>query len=185
MDLRDALATTGEDTARFSERLRNPETASTEVALQLMGASKEHIACLIQADMAAEGLATGVITLLTVLACRISPDDIALQYCDYLQTLYVLSTRVLQSDKISEESQAHLVNVSMELGALTAVTDREFSGILKKNEALSKRAELIDSMFENAPADFWKFKGEAIIPTMAMDVLADCGARLAAIGLID
>lgn len=185
MDLRDALATTGEDTARFAERLRNPETASTEVALQLMGASKEHIACLIQAEMAPEGLATGVVALLTVLACKINPEEIVLQYCDYLQTLYVLSTRVLHSDKLSEESRNHLVNVSMELGALTSVTDREFADILDKNEVLRKRGELIESMFENAPADFWKFKGEAIVPTMAIDILADCGARLAAIGLIE
>ncbi len=185
MDLRDALATTGEDTARFAERLRNPETASPEVALQLMGASKEHIVCLIRADMAAEGLATGVVALLTVLACRISPNDISLQYCDYLQTLYVLSTRVLQSDKLSEEARNHLVNVSMELGALTAVTDKEFENTLAKNEALHRRAELIESMFESAPADFWKFKGVPVVPTMAMDILADCGARLAAIGLIE
>lgn len=185
MDLRDALATTGEDTARFAERLRNPETASPEVALKLMGASKEHIACLVQADMAAEGLATGVVALLTVLACRISPDDIVLQYCDYLQTLYGLSTCVIQSHELPAESQAHLVNVSMELGALTAVTDRKFADILDKNEALHRRAELIDSMFENAPDDFWKFKGADVVPTMAIDILADCCSRLAAVGLIE
>lgn len=188
MDIEEALRKSGEDTARYSERLRR-EAASGQATLstakELLTASRIHIDCLMQVGMAGEAVATGAATLASVIVCRINPEDIAGLYLAYLQDIYMMALQPASVPSGDDEVQNHLITVAMQLGALAAVSYSALDGDAVCAPHIRKQAAHISAMFENAPAEFWEFDGRKIVPQSALDILSDCLARLKAIGFVD
>jgi len=185
MEIDEALRKSGEDTARLAERLRNRSKDRNKTASDLLIASATHMKCLEAAGMGVDALATGVMTLLTVIHNKINPEEIADIYTAYLQDLFILSLRICRSTSDDMQTAEHLMEISMRLGSLSIVTFKALCSGEKHHKALSERNDAFEEMFKDAPAEFWQFQNETIRPQSAIDILTDSAARLASQGYMD
>ena len=181
----EALRQSGEDTARHAERLRTASENRPAIARDLLMASAAHIHHLEAAGMGPDAVATGVMTLLTVLHHRINPEDIDDVYTAYLQDLFLLSLRVCQGGCPDEDAASHLMEICMRLGALCMATFHTLECKIAEVKVLAERNTAIETMFAGAPVDFYTFQDKPIIAQSAIDILSDAAARLASIGLVE
>lgn len=184
MELDEALRKSGEDTARLAERLRAGGEDRNKTASELLIVSATHMKCLEAAGMGCDALATGVMTLLTIIHTKINPEEIADVYTAFLQDLYILSLRLCQSAPDSHTAE-HLMEISMRLGALSIVTFKALCQGDGHHKALGERNGAFEEMFQDAPAEFWQFQERPIMPQSAIDILSDATARLASLGYVD
>lgn len=185
MDLEEALRLSGEETARQAERLRTSDSAHrNDEGAALLRAAAIHIKYLQAASMSMEALATGIMTVLAILHNRINPEKIAEVYTAFLQDVYILSLNLCQEGIPDAMAAEHLMEISMRLGALAAVTGHAFGAETAGMPGLADRHKAICAMFESAPAEFWKFQDTTIVSQSAIDIFSDAAARLGSLGLI-
>lgn len=184
MNLNEALRQTGEDTSRLSERLLTKADKREDTARELLEASAAHIKCLEEAGMYAIGLATGVLTLLTVILAKVNPEKIPDTYTAYIQDLYLLSIRVCRIPD-DNASVRHYLEINMRLGVLALVTFRALCSGTNQDNTIAKRNALFEKMFASVPAEFYIFQNKKITPQSAIDILSDAASRLASLGIMD
>lgn len=184
MELDEALRKSGEDTARLAERLRAGGENKNKTASELLIVAATHMKCLEAAGMGEDALATGAMSLLTIIHSKINPEEIADVYTAFLQDLYILSLRLCQNTCDSHTAE-HLMEISMRLGALSVVTFKALCSGEGHHKALGERNSAFEEMFSEAPAEFWQFQNHTIRPQSAIDILTDAAARLASLGYVD
>lgn len=185
MELEEALRLSGEETARQAERLRTSDSGRrNDEGAALLKAAAVHMKYLQAASMGMEALATGIMTVLAILHNRVNPEKIAEVYTAFLQDVYILSLNLCREGSPDEMVAGHLMEISMRLGALAAVTGREFGADTAAMPGLAERHIAICAMFDGAPADFWQFQDAPVTPRSAIDIFSDAAARLSSLGLI-
>lgn len=184
MELDEALRKTGEDTARLAERLRTATDNRDKTSGELLMSSASHMKYLEAAGMGGDALATGIMTVLTLIHTKINPEDIADVYTAYLQDLYILSLRVCRTET-DPHSAEHYMEICMRLGALAIVTFRALCSGEGHHKALGERNNAFEDMLRDAPSEFWMFQDKTIRPQSAIDIMSDAAARLASLGLME
>lgn len=178
-DLRAAIADSGEALARAAGRLS--ADAGSEALGAVLPAALAHQRLLCAAGAYADAFATGVMALLTLFRTgRYVPDDDAAAYLEELLTMGVAASVAAQQapDRFAAD---HYAAIDAELGPLMLASYRAMGDKATLPPHIAQPlASLADWVEPGAT-----FGGKPIEATMAVDILYDIAARLAALGVLE
>lgn len=183
-DVETVLRVSGEGLATLGEQGRSCADVAEriDIARDMLTLGAFHVAALGAANMHGEALETEVMLLLQVLYMRVSPPEAGNIFLAHLQDAFCLAAELLNRASGRDAFAAeHLGAVAGALGGLEVATARSFiKHDVECTAVVEQRSALIAADVEEAP-QMYTLNGEPVSATMAMDVLADCAARLAAL----
>lgn len=192
------IASSGEELAIVAERFSkaiNSTCASVEDAVNFLEAALQHIDDLAEAGQLAESYATTILALATFFRSGVDPRQLPYTYFSLLFNAVTLCGEIIpQIDTIAmggippyEQATPadieHWQNMTTNLFVLTATTYTSFreQNILDHPHS---QAETMMPLVNNLDPELRSFNNNPIQSTTAIDIIFDCAARLAALGLI-
>ncbi len=174
-----ALRESGENLASIAERYVSGAASAEEFLL----AARRHMVDLAHAALPEQAFGTAVMSLLTALRRGLDPESIS---GTYLLVLMGAAMFCVQSQaKFEAEGDAfaseHFAAMQADLGTLLYNTYRNLGP--EANLPDGARA-MLDSLSEWVDAER-KFQGQPITRYSVADILYDCAARCAAMGLME
>lgn len=173
----EALARAGNEFAAATDR--QSRTATGEALLVL---TVWHTEALKAAGMVSEAFATSVMAALTFLRGQASPTAVP-TYAGVLQMAFVQAYTLL-GESMGRDAYAedHYKAMTRMLAPLSQATDELFIGREDCPPMLRQWHDLIAADIADVPE---LFTIKEVRPEMAIDILSDCAARLAAMGALD
>lgn len=179
--LREAITDSGEALARAAGRLANAAADDFDAAADvLLRHALDHERLLCRAGAFLEAFATGTMALLTLFRTgRFVPDAHAGAYLEQLLTIGVAASAAAQQapDAFAAE---HLEAIDAELGPLMLASYNKMKAAAKLPPPLAQPFEALADWVDSEAT----FHGSKITAEMAVDILYDIAARLAALGVL-
>ena len=165
------------------ERLAKcPAAERADYAAELIVVSFPHVSALAQVGLVGEALATDVITLLSVLNARVNPEDFAKLWLESLQGLCLFAAQYLAADGGNTGLQPS--QIAGQLYGLFIATAHDYISRFGASDSIRRFYDHLRHVARDAGEDVTHFQGHRIVPTMAIDILADTASRLASLGLV-
>lgn len=176
------LRWTGEQLALAGERLKasSPDDLDAR-ASELLVITRPHVDALHGVGMAGDALATQALALLTALMSKANPEKMPGLYMRSLECLCLCAamyTSSLQDDRVSQASQ-----IAAQCFGLFVATANSYIPRFGAPDDLRQLCDRLRRQAKQAGEEVTHFRGNVIIPQMAVDILADTLSRLSALGV--
>ncbi len=176
------LRWTGEQLALAGERLKasSPEDVVAR-ASELLVITRPHVEALHSVGMAGDALATQALALLTALMGKANPEDMPQLYMRSLESLCMCAamyTSTLQDSRVAQASQ-----IAAQCFGLFVATAHSYMPRFGAPDDLRLLYDKLRRQAQQAGEEVTHFRGNIIVPQMAVDILADSLSRLRALGV--
>ncbi len=176
------LRWSGEQLAAASDRLAGAKSdARKPCAAELLVIAYPHVEALSAAGMPADALATQTLAMLSVLRARVNPEEFAALWLQSLQVLCVKASEYIYSGDAGASLQPS--QIAGQIFGLFIATVRDYIPRFGISDGMRRFYDHLRHIATEAGEDISHFQGHRIVPTLAIDILTDTAARLAALGV--
>lgn len=176
------LRWSGEQLAAASDRLaRAGEADRPTRAAELLVIAWPHVQALAAVGMATDAFATQNMAMLTMLQARVSPEAFPSLWLQALQGLCIMASQLIESADGSNAAMA--ADITAHTYGLFIATAHDFIPRFGSSDEMRRFYDHMRHMASQAGEDVSHFQGHRIVPTLAIDILADNAARLTAMGV--
>lgn len=173
--LQQALTWTGEQLALADSQMQ-ANTPTPQMADDMLFAASAHLACLAEAGLYVDAMATGVMAILTMLRHGITPPHLPRTYTALIANLAFLPQAVDMQTNMQYSAQWQ--TIAAQIAALTKASAQKFfpqGAPPEIEQALRQLQQLIDM----TPAENLRIDGADITPTHAADIFTQAIVLLA------
>lgn len=137
------------------------------LAENLIAAAAAHIGCLCELNLYVDALATGAMTVLTMLKHGVTPPHVALSYVEFIQMLAYLPQAVDQQTQGRYSEQFQLLGA--QIAALAAASAKKF---FPENtpETIARNLAQFEPFLASLPPERLTIEGRDINPAHAADI---------------